>query len=278
VSDLFLNETARRFATVVLPAASTFEKDGTFMNSERRVQRVRAAVNPPGEARTDAAIIGHVAAALGHTRGFDHASAADVWDEVRRVWPAGAGISYPRLDAPGGLQWPCPDEEHRGTARLHTESFTLGPRAALRALEDHESTEQLTSEFPYVLITGRDLYAFNAGTMTGRSGAGALRPSDVLEISPADAQALHVTDGTALEVRSRHGVASLTARVTDVVADGVVFATFNDPSVAINYVTGQGRDAVTHTPAYKRTAVSLRATNGPGEGHFGPGAGRADGR
>jgi formate dehydrogenase major subunit len=257
VSDLFLDETARRHATVVLPAASAFEKDGTFMNGERRVQRVRAVVDPPTGTRTDADAIAAVAAAMGHAESFSYRSAAEVWDEIRRVWPAGAGMSYDRLDAPGGLQWPCPDVNHPGTPLLHTNTFTVGPRASLRVLSPRSPKEKATSELPLVLITGRDLYKFNAGTMTGRSATALLRATDVLELSRSDGEALGIANGDDVIVTSRYGRATLVAQITERVPPGVVFATFTDPLVNINDVTNDDRDPTTNTPAYKLTAVSV---------------------
>lgn len=258
VSDLFLDETARRHATVVLPAASAFEKDGTFMNGERRVQRVRAAVAPPPGARTDAAAVAAVAAAMGHGGAFAEVGAEEVWEEIRQVWPAGAGITYDRLEAPGGLQWPCPDVAHPGTARLHVTTFAVGPRAALRSPAVRPPAEVATAELPFVLVTGRDLYKFNAGTMTARSATAALRATDVLELAPPDAGALGIADGDDVVVTSRYGRAVLAAEVSDRVPPGVVFTTFSDPAVLVNDVTNPHRDAVTHTPAYKTTAVSVR--------------------
>jgi formate dehydrogenase major subunit len=258
VSDLFLNETARRHATVVLPAASAFEKDGTFMNGERRVQRVRAAVPPPAGARTDTEIIAAVADAMGWGDAFSHRDAASVWDEIRMVWPAGAGMAYDRLDTPGGLQWPCPDVDHPGTSLLHTTAFTIGPRAALRVLPVHPLEEETTEEFPYVLVTGRDLYKFNAGTMSGRSGTAMLRATDVLEVSPVDGAELDIADGDTVVVTSRYGHMSLSVELSERVPPGVVFTTFTDPAVNVNDVTTPHRDATTHTPAYKVTAVSIR--------------------
>jgi formate dehydrogenase major subunit len=258
VSDLFLNETARRHADVVLPAASAFEKDGTFMNAERRVQRVRAVVAPPGHARTDAAIISAVAAAMGHGASFSYGDVVAVWDEIRQVWPAGAGMAYERLAAPGGLQWPCPDLDHPGTSLLHTTAFTIGTRAALRVLPARPLQEETTAELPMVLVTGRDLYKFNAGTMSGRSATALLRATDVLELSTQDGEALEIADGETVIVTSRYGHATLVAEVTDRVPPGVVFTTFTDPIVNINDVTNRHRDPVTHTPAYKATAVSVR--------------------
>jgi formate dehydrogenase major subunit len=259
IVDLFLNETARELGTVFLPAAAAFEKDGTFMNSERRVQRVRAAVPPPGEAKPDWQIACLLAAALGHPELLDHATPAAIWAEVRRVWGPGAGMAWERLDAPGGLQWPCPADDHPGTTTLHAETFggTLGTKSTLRCVDFEPTPEQPSDEFPLVLVTGRNLYAFNAGTMTGRSASAVLRPTDRLEVAPADAASLGVGDGDAVEITSRYGTATLPAEVTDRVPTGTVFATFCDPATAVNRLTGPHRDPYTHTPEYKVTAVRV---------------------
>jgi formate dehydrogenase major subunit len=264
VVDLFLNETARRFATVFLPATASFEKDGSFMSSERRIQRVRAAVPPPAGARPDWEIVALLGAALGRADLFPYDGPAAIWDEVRRVWPGGAGISYERLDAPGGLQWPCPDEAHPGTRILHTDAFgpSVGIRARLRPVAYLPSSEQPTGDRPLVLVTGRTLTQFNAGTMTGRSVTHGLRPTDRLELCPADAAGLGLADGDLARVRSRHGTATLPVEVTDRIAPGTAFATFHDPAMALNHVIGPGRDTRTNTPEYKVTAVSVEPAGG----------------
>ncbi|MGH2570135.1 MAG: formate dehydrogenase subunit alpha, partial [bacterium] len=177
VQDLFMTETARELATVFLPAACSFEKDGTFMNGERRVQRVRRAVDPPGSARSDWEILCSLAQAMGRFRGFEYRSAREIWDEVRTVWPAGAGITWDRLEN-GGLQWPCPSEDHPGTTVLHAGTFAHGRRAALRRVEVRATGEAPIAEFPLTLVTGRKLYQFNAGTMTGRTPNTVFQPSD----------------------------------------------------------------------------------------------------
>jgi formate dehydrogenase major subunit len=258
VQDMFLNETARELATVFLPAAAAFEKDGTFMSSERRIQRVRRAIDPPDGARTDGEILCALAAALGHGDLFRYDDSEAVWDEIRRVWSAGAGIDYRRLDSAGGLQWPCPSDDHPGTAMLHAETFgALGARATLRPIDYRQPPEQPTEAAPYLLVTGRTLSQFNAGTMTGRSATRPLHPTDTLEISPRDAAELGVADGDLVRVRSRHGEATLPAEITDRVVAGTVFTTFHDPSTGVNHLIGDHRDQVTNTPAYKRTAVQL---------------------
>jgi len=186
VQDLFMNELARAFGHVFLPACSSFEKDGTFMNSERRVQRVREAMSPLGHSKSDWEIIGAVAKAMGFKEQFDFHSAEDIWNEVRAVWKAGAGISYQRLEH-GGLQWPCPSEDHPGTGILHTESFPHGQRALLKRVEFAATAETTSAEFPFLLTTGRTLYQFNVGTMTMRTPNAVLRETDTLDIAAIDA-------------------------------------------------------------------------------------------
>ena len=254
VQDMFLNETARELAHVILPACSSYEKDGTFMNAERRIQRVRAAVAP--RARTDWQILCAVAAAMGHAREFAFASPREIWDEIRRVWPAGAGITYERLDQ-GGLQWPCPSEDHPGTPRLHAAAFATSATAPLHAAEYRASPEQTDREHPFVLTSGRRLYQFNAGTMTDRTANHELQPDDLVEVSPADARRLGIADGERVRLVSRYGSAELGATITDRVRDGELFATFHTASVFLNRVTSPAHDAITHTPEYKRTAVRI---------------------
>jgi formate dehydrogenase major subunit len=262
VQDLFLNETARALGTVFLPAASSFEHDGTFMNAERRVQRVRAAITPRSGARPDWQIGCAVAAAMGHPDGFAFASAREIWDEIRQVWPAGAGMSYERLER-GGLQWPCPSIDHPGTPRLHASGFARGKTAALHAAEYRPSAEVCDEDHPFALITGRRLYQFNAGTMTGRTDNVLLQPGDEVELSPADAARLGLADGDRVRLCSRHGEATLPVAIRDRVRDGELFATFHTAEVFLNRLIGPGRDAITHTPAYKRTAVRVERPAGP---------------
>ena len=257
VQDLFLNETAKRFGTVFLPAASSFEKDGTFMNAERRVQRVRRAIAPVGRSLPDWDIVCRVARAMGRGAGFHFNSAEGIWNEIRAVWPKGAGISYPRLEREGGLQWPCLNEQDPGTSTLHREAFANNARARLRSLEFQPAPEEASSGFPFLLMTGRTLYQFNAGTMTMRSPNETLRPSDTIDIAPPDAAALGIDSGQAIHVISRHGHVVLPARIDPRLCGGQVFATFHSTAAWVNDVTGPGRDAYTGTPDYKVTAVRL---------------------
>jgi len=256
VQDLFLNETAREFATVFLPVASPFEKDGTFMNAERRIQRVRKALDPVGESKTDWEILCEVARAMGRGALFSFRSAEEIWEEIRQVWKVGQGISYERLER-GGLQWPCPAEDHPGTKVLHAETFAGNRRAALRRVEFNPTDETPTPEFPFLLTTGRTLYQFNAGTMTLRTANVALHPGDFLDISPDDANRLALQAGEQVRIRSRYGEAVLPLRIHPGVKPGELFATFHTAAVSLDRVTGPHRDRHTLTPEYKVTAVRI---------------------
>jgi formate dehydrogenase major subunit len=258
VQDMFLNETAREFGTVFLPAASSFEKDGTFMNAERRIQRVRKAIAPVGASKTDWEIICDVARAMGKGDFFNFSSPEEIWNEVRSVWKAGAGISYERLET-GGLQWPCPAEDHPGTQTLHVGTFSVGKEAALRRVEYRASEEVADSEYPFILNSGRTLYHFNAGTMTLRTANKLLRPDDCLDISSEDAGRLGLSDGQRVQIRSRYGEAVLPIKIGDSVRSGELFSTFHMPQVFLNRVTSSHRDKYVGTPEYKVTAVRLEA-------------------
>jgi formate dehydrogenase major subunit len=256
VQDLFLNETARQFGSVFLPAASSFERDGTFMNAERRVQRIRQALEPVGQSKPDWEIICALARSMGKSQFFNYSAAEEIWNEIRSVWPAGSGITYPRLND-GGLQWPCPAEDHAGTEVMHVESFPIGKKAALRRIP-YRATEEVTSEeFPFRLITGRTLYQFNAGTMTMRTANAELRPADLLDISTEDANRLQLQKGERVRVHSRYGAAVLPIRITSSVKPGDLFATFHTAEAFLNRVTSPYRDRYVKTPEYKITAVQI---------------------
>lgn len=256
VQDLFLNETAKACAHVVLPACSSFERDGTFMNAERRVQRVRAALAPIGESRPDWAIIQEVARAMGRAEGFEFSSAEEIWNEVRLLWAPGGGMAYSRLED-GGLQWPCPEESHPGTTVLHRESFPLGPRATLRRIEYIPTPERISDEYPVLLHTGRSLYHFNAGTMTMRTRNRAIRPTDRVDLHPQDFEALGLAEGERIDLRSRFGHATLPAHRSHDVRPGTAFATFHEPEVFLNLATSSIRDRTVGAPEYKVCAVRI---------------------
>ena len=257
IQDLFMTETARQFGSVFLPACSSFEKDGTFMNAERRIQRVRQARKPAASSKPDWMIVCELARAMGHEHGFEFTGPEAVWDEFRAGCEGARGMAYGRLDR-AGLQWPCPSDTHPGTPILHVGTFASGTQAPLRLVEYHPTPEQTTPEYPFLLTTGRSLYAFNAGTMTGRSRTHRLRESDLLDISPADANEMDIRDGEPIRIASRFGSAVMPAHVSMAMRPGELFATFHTAPMALNAVTGPYLDNTTGTPEYKVTAVQIR--------------------
>ncbi len=256
VQDLFMTQTAEAFGHVFFPAASSFEKDGTFMNSDRRVQRVRAVVPAPGQARPDWWIIQALAARMGRPAGFTFSGARAIWDEVRSLWPDAAGLSYPRLEHES-LQWPCPQEDHPGTAVLHHGAFTGGKTAALARIPYVRTPEQPDDRYPLLLTTGRTLDHFNAGTMTYRTANSRLRPSDTLDMSPEDAARYGLADGETVRLSSRHGTAVLPVRISPAMLAGQVFCSFHRPDLFINRLTSPVRDRMVHSPEYKVVAVRI---------------------
>jgi formate dehydrogenase major subunit len=210
---------------------------------------------PAGASKPDWQIVAEIARSMGHS-GFGFKHPEEVWDEVRSLCSGARGMTYARLDH-GGLQWPCPTDDHPGTAVLHTRQFGRGTRATLQCIDDRPTTERTSSEYPLLLMTGRSLYQFNAGTMTGRTRNAELRPSDLLDISADDAAEVGVRTDEPVRVVSRYGVAVLPVRVSGAVARGQLFATFQNPEPLVNAVTGANRDRLTDTPEYKVTAVRL---------------------
>jgi formate dehydrogenase major subunit len=256
IQDMFMNETAREFGDVFLPAASSFEKDGTFMNAERRIQRVRKAVEPRANSRSDWQIICDMARAMGKGAFFDYESAEDIWNEVRAVWDGAAGISYERIEEIG-FQWPCIAEDKPPTGILHANEFAHEKRAKLRRIHYHPSPEKVDYEYPFLLNTGRTRYTFNSGTMTSRTPNIELRTSDLLAMNPSDLAALSLTNGDSVRVTSRYGEAILPVANDPSIRRAEAFATFHDPRVFVNRLTGPHRDRFVHSPEYKLTAVRI---------------------
>ncbi len=256
IQDIFLSETAKEFGNVFLPCCTSYEKDGTFMNSERRVQRVRQCLPVIGQSKPDWQIIKELATHMGYGSHFNFASPAEIWSEVQRVWKPGAGISYDRIEE-NGLQWPCPTADHPGTTILHTKNFPIGDLAKFSKIEYFPTLEVTNSEYPYLLNTGRTLAQFNAGTMTERTDNNRIRPTDRLEMNPDDAQQLHIEDGESVRIASRYGSAVLPVWITPTVNRTELFATFHDPRVFMNRVTSSFRDRVVSSPEYKVTAVRI---------------------
>ncbi|MBK9707405.1 MAG: formate dehydrogenase subunit alpha [Acidobacteria bacterium] len=256
IQDIFVNETAKEFGDVFLPVTSSFEKDGTFMNAERRVQRIRKAIEPLGNSKPDWEVICDIGRAMGKGDLFYFESPEEIWDEVREVWKAGRGISYERIEK-GGLQWPCPAEDHPGTTILHSKTFPAGPRTALQRIDYKPTPEMISEDFPLLLTTGRTLHQFNAGTMTMRTNNTVLHPTDFLDVSPEDAFVLHLAEGEKVTLRSRYGEAVLPVRINDNLKRGELFTTFHNPEVFLNYITSPHHDSYTRAPEYKVTAVRI---------------------
>jgi formate dehydrogenase major subunit len=254
VQDLFLNEIARTAGTVFLPAASSWEKDGTFMNAERRIQRVRQAVPPPGLARPDWQILCDVARELGHGDQFAFQSAEDIWEEIRVVWPEGRGITYRRLET-GGLQWPCPSEDHPGTTVLPAAAPNRPPpRLFCQAFEAPNPAKNPV--FPMILNTGRRRDRFNSGSMTQRPDTGPAT-EDALDLAPWDLERLELKSGDRVRVVSPHGSIEMTVHSEHTVLPGQPFASFHNAATGVNRLMGPGADAITRTPAYKATPIRI---------------------
>ena len=258
VQDIFLTKTAE-MADVVLPASVSFcESEGTVTNSERRVQRVRKALNPPGEARDDIEILCDLARRLGGDIGS--AKAEDVWNEVRRVSPMHAGMSYARIEELGGIQWPCPSDDHPGELYLHGrlwEEPVRGPRAPFQVVEHDPPVEALDEAFPLRLTTGRRLDSYNTGVQSG-AYASPLRRGETVDVSPEDAVRLDLADGEAVRVVSRRGAVVAPARIDRGLPRGLVFMTLHFPDeVDTNALTIDATDPRSGTAEFKAAAVRI---------------------
>ncbi|MEZ5077667.1 MAG: formate dehydrogenase subunit alpha [Solirubrobacterales bacterium] len=252
--EIFENETTK-FADVVLPASAFLEKEGTFINAERRFQAVEATIAPPGEARTDFEIIGEVSRRLGYEMGWE--TPWEALDEIAALTPQYAGVSRERLGR-SGLQWPV-REDGTDSPTLYDTSFDRpGGRGHFAALPYKAPGDAADEEFPLVLVTGRVLQHYNAGTMTRRTGNAALVDRDLLEIHPRDAERLWIGDGDRVSVRSRVGRTEIEARVTERIEPGHVFTTFHFPETRTNLLVGQSADVNTSCPEYKVIAVDVR--------------------
>jgi formate dehydrogenase (NADP+) alpha subunit len=254
--DIFLTESGQ-YADVVLPAASFVEKDGTFTNSERRVQRIRQAIAPPGEALSDWEIPCLIAREMGFS-GFEFTSPAMIMDEIASLSPIYGGISYDRIES-GGLQWPCSAPEHAGTKYLHAERFaTASGKGRFMPLEFRESAELPDSEYPLLLTTDRSLYHFHTGTMSRRvEGLEKLSNRELLNINPDDAEPLGIDDGQPITVISRRGTVNAIAKITDICTPGVVSMTFHFSESPTNVLTNCAIDPVAKIPETKVCAIKI---------------------
>ena len=252
VQDIFLTETAQ-LADVVFPATCWAEKDGTFTNTCRAVQRIRKAVNAPGEARPDWEIILDLAKACGAK--WNYNSPADVMEEISRFVPQYGGVSYDRLDQ-GPLMWPCPDKDHPGTPNLYTTGFPRG-KATFVPCEWNEPHEWPDAEYPFLATTGRSLYHYHTGTMTRRTPSAEFIKSLYIEVNPEDAAAMGLGEGDDVKVTSRRGSVVGEARITDRVPPKMVFVPFHFGEQPANALTASVWDISTETPAYKINAVKV---------------------
>ena len=253
VHDLFLNETAK-FAHVFFPGASFLEKDGTFTNAERRVNRIRRVVSPLG-GMAEWEVTAAFSAAMGYPMNYNHPS--EIMDEIARTTPGFAGISYDVLDEKGSVQWPCNDSAPEGTPIMHVEQFVLGKGHFINT--DYVPTEEKANrKFPLLLTTGRILHQYNVGTQTRRTSNTAWQNEDILEIHPSDAETRGIKPGMRVSIASRAGTTYLNAITTDKVEPGVVYTTFHFPESNTNVITTDNSDWATNCPEYKVTAVEVQ--------------------
>jgi len=263
VQDLFMNATASH-AHVVLPAAMFLEKEGTFVNTDRRIQRVRKAVEPPNGTRTDGDIINAIARRMGFDLGADHGEGTPVdprriFEEIVRVTPSWRGASYDRIEKEGFVQWPCPDANHPGTPTLHRDGEFLRGKALLTPTPWKVPGELPDAEYPLYLTTGRRLHHYNVGTMTRRSGISRLRGvnEEAVWLHPKDAATLGVEEGEIVDVVSRRGRLAVRAAISEGTTPGTAFMTFHFLESRTNLLLGDGADEFTGCPNYKLTAVRI---------------------
>ncbi|MBN9442948.1 molybdopterin oxidoreductase family protein [Bosea sp. (in: a-proteobacteria)] len=256
IQDIFLNETAK-YAHVFLPGASFLEKDGTFTNAERRINRVRQ-VMAPLAGKDEWQVTIDLARALGYEMTYGHPS--EIMDEIARLTPSFAGVSYDKLDKLGSVQWPCNDKAPTGTPLMHVDRFVRG-KGKFMITEYVPTDERTGPRFPLLLTTGRILSQYNVGAQTRRTENGAWHDEDVLEIHPFDAESRGVRDGDLVALASRSGDIALRAVISERMQPGVVYTTFHHAKTGANVITTDYSDWATNCPEYKVTAVDVRRTN-----------------
>ena len=260
VQDLFLNETAN-YAHVFLPGSTFLEKDGTFTNAERRIQRVRRVMRPRN-GYADWEVTQRLSNALGYPMAYSHPS--EIMDEIARLTPSFAGVSFQRLDELGSIQWPCNAAAPDGTPVMHIDHFVRG-QGQFIITEYVPTEEKVGPRYPLLLTTGRILSQYNVGAQTRRTENSRWHEEDVLEIHPHDAEERGVRDGEWVRLKSRSGETALRAHITDRVAPGVVYTTFHHPLTQANVITTDYSDWATNCPEYKVTAVQVARGNGPAD-------------
>lgn len=259
VQDIFLTETAQ-LAHVVLPAVTFAEKDGTFTNTERKIQLIRKAIDPLGGARPDWQIIAELSSKMGYHMGYTHP--AKIMEEIARLTPSYGGIHYERLEN-GGLQWPCANKTHPGTRYLHKGQFTRG-LGLFQPAEYLPPAETPDEDYPFVLSTGRVLYHFHTGSITRRArGLAEIYPESQVELNPLDAKKLGIDDGATVKLTSRRGQVKVSAKLTERVAPGVLFLNFHFTEAAANILTNPALDPIAKIPEYKVCAVKVEGETKP---------------
>ena len=276
VQDLFLTGSAE-FADVVLPAASFAEKDGTFTNLERRVQRIRKLIEPVGDSRPDWWITAEIARRMGGT-GFDYADPSEILDEIAKLTPSFAGLSFARLED-AGIQWPCFGPDHPGTPRLHVEKFnTPSGRGHFSPLAYRPPAESADAEYPFILTTGRSINHFHLAMTTQVPGLMALEPEETIRMHPDDAARLEIADGEYVRVTSRRGALLVKAKITDILQPGLTHMTFHFYATPTNVLTQLALDPVSKTPEFKVTAVRIEKVPAEAATECGELCGMADDR
>jgi formate dehydrogenase alpha subunit len=259
VQDIFMTETAA-LADVILPATCSFEKDGTFTNTDRRVQRVRKVVDPPGRARNDLAIISRISRAMRYP--LEYESPEKILEEFGRLWPALGGITYDRIQK-NGLAWPCPTKDHPGTEFLYKDGFPKG-KVPFITVPFTPPAEVTSAEYPFVLTTGRNLYQYHSGSMTRRVNAIEKHAGEAyVELNPADGKRMGIANGDKIHIRSRRGKLEIKARISRRVSEGTVFIPMHYREAAANVITNDVLDPVVKIPELKVCAVSVQVIQNP---------------
>jgi formate dehydrogenase major subunit len=259
VQDIFMTETAE-LADVVLPAAAWVEREGTHTGVDRRVIKVNKIVDPPGEARPDWWIISELAKRMDETGRFDYASAREIFEEIRRCVPQYAGISYPRLEESfSGIHWPCPSEDHPGTPTMFIEKFnTPDGKGHFMPAAFKPPAEGPSEEYPFILSTGRVIFHYHTGSLTGRADSLRGELSEAfLQINPGDARRLEIRDGERVHASSRRGTVELRARISVDVPAGMTFMPFHFAGTAANVLTNPAFDPACKMPEFKVCAIKI---------------------
>jgi predicted molibdopterin-dependent oxidoreductase YjgC len=258
VQDIFMTETAE-MADIVLPAATSVEKDGTITGVDRRVQRLHKAIQPPGEARPDWIIFCELAKLMGFKEQFSFDSPAEIFEEIRKCVPQYKGITYERLKSPSGIQWPCPTEDHPGTEVMFVEKFpTSDGLGHFQIAEYKPPLEVPDEEYPFIFTNGRVIFHFHTGTMTRRTNRlNDELPRGFAEISREDAQALAIENGDEIILKSRRGEIKTLARITDDIRKGLIFMPWHFAECAPNVLTGPCAGPPSKMPEFKFCAVQV---------------------